>query len=296
MATPSRSPVPCNGDISLFHAIPYLFFPNDSNQSPNPLTGDQDNILRFWIHIGLVSFGLVLATISFLARQWRPLPYGKHSDSNGACTLPLRPSYIITHLIPGVVFFTITYFTGLHFRSPINITLLVLFEVHYLTRGFITPLVSRYSESKLTIWVPLHNLLLNVFFHYVNAEFIGSVDYCRGYHYDPRFIIGAILFVVGFVVNRVSDTQLVFLRKSRRDQAYYIPRGFVFGLVSSPHYLGEGLMWLGWAVMTWSLAGLVWWLYVESVFLPRARHTHKWYKNQFLNYPSRRKALVPFLF
>lgn len=290
------SPVACNEGLSLFSAIPYLFFPNDSNQVPNPLTGEQDNVLRFWIHIGLVSLGLLIAIISLILRIWKPLPYGKHSDANGSCNLPARPAYMAANLIPGFVVFTITYFTGLHFGSPINIAIYVVFVLHYITRGLVTPLLARYSETKVSIWVPLQMLLLNTFFHYINAEFVGSVEYCTGYEYDPRFILGALLFVIGFIINRVSDTQVVFLRKSRNDPSYFVPKGFLYHLVSCPSYFGEGLQWFGWAVMTWSLAGLVWWLYTESVFFPRAWHNHTWYRNQFLNYPSRRRALIPFIY
>lgn len=292
----ASSSVPCNGGYSLFSAIPYLLFPNDSNQSPNPLTGNEDNLLRFWIHIGLVSFGLLIAIISLFAQIWKPLPYGKHSAANGTCNLPVRPAYMAMNIIPGFVIFTITFFTGLHFNSPINIALYIVFVIHFLSRGLITPLVSRYSENKVTIWVPVQILLLNTYFHYANAEFVGSVDYCRGYYYDPRFIFGAVFFVFGFIINRISDTQVIFLRKSRKDPSYFVPRGFLYHLVSSPHYFGEGLQWFGWAVMTWSLAGLVWWLYTESVFFPRAWHNRTWYRNQFLNYPNQRRALIPFIY
>lgn len=93
-----------------------------------------------------------------------------------------------------------------------------------------------------------------------------------------------------------SSLQVIFLRKSRRDRAYFLPRGFLFYLVSCPNYFGEGLQWLGWAMMTWSLAGLVWWLYTESIFIPRSGHNHRWYQSQFLNYPSHRKALIPLIY
>lgn len=288
--------IPCRGDISLFHPVPYLLFPNDSTQSLNPLTGNEDNLLRFWIHVGLVSFGAILATVSFFLRMWKPLPYGRHSDENGAFTLPVRPAYMAMHLIPGVCVFTISYFTGLHFSSPLNITFYVIFLVHYLSRGIITPLAARYSEKKVSVWVPVQILLLNTYFHYINAEFIGSVDYCEDYFYDPRFIVGMVIFILGFIINRISDTQVIFLRKSRQDKSYLVPKGFLYNLISCPNYFGEGLEWFGWTVMTWSLAGLVWWLYTESIFIPRARHNHKWYHNQFLNYPSHRRALIPFIY
>lgn len=289
------SPLPCGGNLSLQHFIPYLIFPNDSNQLPNPITGNKDNVLRFWIHLGLVCFGFLFAVISILVQCWKPLPYGKLSEGDGSCTVYLRPSWVAVHIIPGFVIFTVTYFTGLHFDSPINIAMYLLFTVHYLTRGLLR-LISRYSQNKITVWVPLTVLLTNTYFHYVNAEFVGSVDYCSEYYYDPRFILGVILFMIGFVINRVSDIKLLFLRKSRRDRDYLIPNGILFYFISSPNYFGEGLQWLGWAVLTWSPAGLVWWLFLEALFLPRSRQAHIWYRNNFRNYPSHRKALLPFIY
>ena len=42
------------------------------------------------------------------------------------------------------------------------------------------------------------------------------------------------------------------------------------------------LEWFGWALETWSLAGLFWFLFSSATFVPRARHNHQWYKNNFL--------------
>ena len=52
----------------------------------------------------------------------------------------------------------------------------------------------------------------------------------------------------------------------------------------------------GWALETWSLAGLFWFLFSSATFVPRARHNHQWYKNQFPDYPADRKALIPFVY
>ena len=288
--------VACGGDISLQHGVPYLLFPNDSNQVPNPLTGRMDNHVRFWVHVGLVCFGFLLSLVSLILQCWKPMPYGKLSDGDGSWMVPVRPAWIAAHLIPGFILFTITYFTGAHFDSPLNIVLYCIFVIHYLARGIISPLASKYSERRITIWVPIIVLITNAFYHYINAEFIGSVNYCRGYYYDPRFIFGAILLVIGFFINCAADIQLMLLRKSRNDRDYLIPKGVLFHLITCPNYFGEGLLWLGWAVMTWSLAGIVWWMFISSLLVSRARHSHWWYKNNFKNYPSHRKALLPFIY
>ena len=77
---------------------------------------------------------------------------------------------------------------------------------------------------------------------------------------------------------------------------YHIPKGFLFEKVSSPNYLGELIQWLGWAIMTWSLAGLVFFFWSLANLLPRATAHHRWYKETFDNYPDNRKILVPNIF
>ena len=291
---------PCNGaDLSILHAIPYHLFANGSSVPPL-LFGiiDLKEIqVRFWIHISLVILGFLLAVASFSVQLCWPIPYGKHAEGYTRCPVPTRIFYMIAHLVPGFVFFTLTYFLeGVQFRNPFNITLYILFVVHYLVKGLVMPIISRYSSSRVSLWIPVAILVTNTLYHYINAEFIGSAHYCEKYYYDPRLILGLLLFVIGFVIGRIADVQLIFLRKSRKSKDYMIPKGFLFSLISCPNYFGEGLEWFGWAVMTWSLSGLVWWLFVESTLVTRARHNHNWYRMEFSNYPLHRKALIPFIY
>ncbi|MBW1871523.1 MAG: 3-oxo-5-alpha-steroid 4-dehydrogenase, partial [Deltaproteobacteria bacterium] len=55
-------------------------------------------------------------------------------------------------------------------------------------------------------------------------------------------------------------------------------------------------MWLGWSLATWSLAGLAIAAISAANLIPRAWHNHRWYREKFPDYPSERKALVPFVF
>ena len=54
--------------------------------------------------------------------------------------------------------------------------------------------------------------------------------------------------------------------------------------------------WLGFAVMTFSIPGFVFFIWTVANLLPRAIATHKWYKEKFDDYPSKRKILIPFIF
>jgi hypothetical protein len=65
--------------------------------------------------------------------------------------------------------------------------------------------------------------------------------------------------------------------------------------VSAPNYLGEIVEWSGWALATWSLAGLAFALYTTANLAPRALANHRWYRQQFPGYPPERRALLPHL-
>ena len=57
--------------------------------------------------------------------------------------------------------------------------------------------------------------------------------------------------------------------------------------------MGEIIEWFGWAIATWSTAGLAFAVYSAANLVPRAFDHHAWYKKRFDDYPSNRKALIP---
>ena len=87
------------------------------------------------------------------------------------------------------------------------------------------------------------------------------------------------------------------LRKLRApgETGYRIPHGGAFELVTAPNYLGEIIEWTGWAIASWSPAGLAFAVYTVANLAPRAVSHHRWCRERFPEYPARRKALVPFL-
>ncbi|MBW7936881.1 MAG: DUF1295 domain-containing protein, partial [Flavobacteriales bacterium] len=85
-------------------------------------------------------------------------------------------------------------------------------------------------------------------------------DYPENWVYDYRFIIGIVLFVIGVAVNWYSDTRLIHLRKPG-ETGYVIPQGWLFKYISCPNLFGEVIEWLGYAILTWSLAGTVFFIW-----------------------------------
>ena len=106
--------------------------------------------------------------------------------------------------------------------------------------------------------------------------------------------MGVLLFLGGYALNQQSDIILRGLR-APGESGYRIPYGGAFGLVSCPNYFGELVEWLGWAMLTWSPAGLVFFLWTAANLVPRARSHHRWYQERFPDYPRDRKAVIPWL-
>jgi protein-S-isoprenylcysteine O-methyltransferase Ste14 len=100
------------------------------------------------------------------------------------------------------------------------------------------------------------------------------------------------VFIAGFAICRQADAVLRRLRQPGQS-GYQIPYGGLFRWVSAPNYLGEIVEWGGWALATWSIPGLAFFLWVLANLVPRARANHRWYHRHFPDYPQERRALLP---
>ena len=129
----------------------------------------------------------------------------------------------------------------------------------------------------------------------VNATWISQLGaYPRDGYMDSRLWIGTSIFFAGWIVNLRSDNTLIALREPG-ESGYRIPQGGLFRWVSSPNYLGEIVVWFGWAIASWSWGGLAFAVYTFANLAPRARSTHAWYQETFPDYPKKRRALIPFI-
>ena len=86
---------------------------------------------------------------------------------------------------------------------------------------------------------------------------------------------------------------LVAALRKPGETGYKIPRGWLYEKISCPNYFGEFLIWTGWAIATWSSAGVVFVLWTLANLLPRALSTHQWYRQKFADYPAQRRAVIP---
>jgi 3-oxo-5-alpha-steroid 4-dehydrogenase 1 len=242
---------------------------------------------------GILISWFVLSVIVFIALFFISAPYGRHSRKGWGIALNNRLGWLVMEA-PAALLFIIFYFVGTNKGSIVLFIFILMWEAHYIHRAFIYPA----GLPKSNHGVPLSVIGLGFFFNMVNCYLNGrylftfSDGYSLSWLLDPRFIVGIIVFAGGFVINRMADKTLHDLRNNN-DAGYQIPQGGLYNLISSPNYLGEILIWIGWAIATWSLAGLAFAVWTIANLAPRAWANHKWYHDQFVNYPLERKALIP---
>ena len=106
-------------------------------------------------------------------------------------------------------------------------------------------------------------------------------------------ISGLLVFIIGFYLNISSDNTLIKLRTNQK--GYVIPNGGLFNYVSCPNFFGEIIEWLGFAIMTLNLGSLSFLIWTICNLIPRSKAHHKWYQENFKNYPKKRKAVIPYL-
>jgi 3-oxo-5-alpha-steroid 4-dehydrogenase 1 len=240
-----------------------------------------------WIAVAIITF--------FYLLFFKTAPYGRHSSSNWGPTIPNRFGWIIMEL-PALILFILFFLQGEPvFHLPVLI-FFVLWVIHYSNRSLIFPFRIKTDGKRMPLIIALSAISFNTVNTWIVATHLGenSHHYLTEWIETPQFIIGIIMFVGGFVINQYSDYILINLRKPG-ETGYKIPRGFLFEYVSCPNLLGELIEWTGFFIMTWSLPTLTFAIWTFANLAPRAVAHHKWYKEKFPNYPSNRKALIPFL-
>ncbi len=245
-----------------------------------------------YLTLVLVEIGLAVATVVGL--RFITAPYGRHGRSGWGPTVPARVGWLVMES-PAALLFLAVYLSGAHRAGLVPLVFLGLWELHYVQRAFVYPLLMR-AGARMPLSIMAMAITFNVLNGYVNARWVSDLGtYPPSWLYDPRMLAGVLLFLGGLAVNLDADRRLRRLR-GPGETGYKIPQGGGYRWVSSPNYLGEMVEWFGWALATWSLAGLAFALYTTANLAPRALDNHRWYQEHFPDYPPQRRALLPRLY
>lgn len=260
----------------------------------------------------VLTVGLAFALFTIVAAPFANSPYGRFaSEQWGGINLNPKLGWWLME-IPATVVFLWFFLAN---AASWNITALVLaafWVLHYGNRGWFFPLsirVARDRRSTFSLVVMALGMFVTGIHGYLNATWFTrfgehlTADWLT----DPRFIVGVIIYLAGFLLIVHSEAVVRALRDPAKQGAgpgsgqesgqrdYKIPYGGGYRFVSSPQYLGELIAWAGFSIFTWGLPGVMIFLISAGNLVPRALATHRWYKEKFPDYPANRKALIPYV-
>ena len=237
---------------------------------------------------GVIAAGVCVAvTLLFVSA-----PYGRHLRAGWGPTVRARVAWTVMES-PSVWWFAAVFLWGGHRFEPIPLLLAGLWLLHYVNRAFVYPRRMR-EGNRTPVSVAGMAFCFNLINAYLNARWISGLgSYPASGWMRWSLWAGAALFLVGRQTNLWADRTLFALRSE--GGGYRIPHGGLYERISCPNYFGELVEWSGWALATFSLAGLSFALFTAANLVPRALTHHRWYRKEFPDYPPERKAVIPFL-
>lgn len=245
------------------------------------------------VHTGLLVLWFLLAVLVFRRSFTSPAPYGRYTGEIKGASIHTTWGWVImespTVLVVGALFLI-----GPYNNTPPAYALLAIWMAHYLQRTVLYPFLRRDLDRRMPMSIVISGFIFNILNGYLNGRYVFNFSggYPGDWLTDPRFIIGAIVFLVGYSINRHADFVLHRLRRNGQTR-YSVPQGGLYRWVSCPNYLGEIVEWAGWAIATWSWAGLAFAVWTAANLAPRAWFHHNWYQERFDDYPEDRRALLP---
>jgi 3-oxo-5-alpha-steroid 4-dehydrogenase 1 len=233
------------------------------------------------------------AAVVFILLFFVSAPYGKFQRKGWGPSIKTKWAWMAMEF-PSTALMTWFFLSTPH-KTLTHYVFIACWLANYIDRSFIYPFTQSGREKPYPFLLVGMAFIFNCMNSLINGYGVFHlIPYSLAWTGTWQFRIGLIVFLTGFVVNKTSDTKLRRLRNSN-PREYVVPQGFMFSLISSPHYFGEIMEWAGWAVMTWSLPGLAFAVFTFANLFPRAWTSHRWYRENFPDYPKNRKAIVPFI-
>ncbi len=238
-----------------------------------------------------------LAVVIHILMFFVTAPFGRHTSDKWGPVINHKLGWFIME-IPSLAIMTFSLIQGTHSLDSFVWILFAIWLAHYINRTIIYTFRIKSTEKKMPLFIVGNGILFNLMNAGLNGYFLAEIaspeQYNQTWLGSPRCIIGLLLFLLGMFINIKSDNILIGLRK-KGETVYKIPGGFLFDFISSPNLFGEIIEWTGFAIMAWNLPALSFAIWTFANLVPRALNHHQWYKKHFADYPTERKAVLPFI-
>ncbi len=242
---------------------------------------DINTLTLIWIIIGILLFPVLIKN---------KVPYGRYTSQKWGITISNKIGWILMEL-PALLVCPIYYIFYNSNLYTINTIFILLWILHYFNRTIIYPLRIKTKGKRMPLIIAALALFFNVINGLINGYYLSNTNYLEINYYVLLF--GFIIFFTGLILNIRSDNKLIGLRLKNEENKYVIPNGELFNYISCPNFFGELVEWLGFAIITVNLGSLSFFIWTFINLVPRAISHHKWYKDNFKDYPKNRKAIIP---
>lgn len=247
-------------------------------------------------HLFLIAMSL-LAAVVFIALYFVKAGYGMFRTRSWGWSIPNKLAWFLME-VPVFLVYGFLWYTSARRDQPVQIVFLLLFQLHYLQRAFIFPLLLK-GKSRMPVAITCMGIVFNLLNGYMQGYWLFHLapadHYPTEWLYSLPFLTGLVLFFVGMGINWHSDHVIRHLRKPG-DTRHYLPQKGMYRYVTSANYFGEIVEWAGFALLTCSLAGVVflWWSIANLV--PRANAIWHRYREEFGAEMGDRKRIFPFIY
>ena len=242
----------------------------------------------------------LMGLVVFVSLYFVDAGYGKFRSDKWGYSIGNKWGWFLMEfpaLVPAIAFLS-----GLAGKpGAVQTLFLCLYALHYTYRSFIFPRLLK-GKSQM----PLAIILMGMTFNLVNSTLIGAFtmwfpkpEYAdfSSYATQWNFWAGIVLFFLGMFTHMKSDHIIRNLRKPG-DTNHYLPKKGLYKYVTSANYLGEITEWLGFAILTWSWAGLSFFWFSCCNLVPRANSIYHRYKHEFADEfdEKKLKRIIPFIY
>lgn len=249
---------------------------------------------------------IIVGLVVWVCLHFIDAGYGKMTSDKWGPAINNKAGWLVMEC---PVFLVVLYFWA---KSPVRfevpyLLFFLFFELHYFHRTFIAPFLMR-GKSKMPLVIIFLSVTFNLLNGYLQGKFLFELApqsdmynqlYTMAWLKDWRFVAGTVIFFVGMAINWHSDYIIRHLRKPG-DTKHYLPKGGLYNYVTSANYLGEIIEWMGWAMLTWSLAGFTFFWFTMSNLVPRANSIYYKYKaefaDEFAQHRPKLKRILPFIY
>ena len=248
----------------------------------------------------------VVGLVVFISLYFVDAGYGKMISAKWGPAMPNKWGWM---LMECPVFFIVLYLwwtaaSEIKYNAP-YLLFFLFFELHYFQRSFIFPFLLK-GKSKMPIAIMAMSVIWNLIngyiqgywlFHLAPANPTYSVLYSTDWLTSWQFIAGTIIFFTGMFINLNSDHVIRHLRKPG-DTNHYLPKKGMYRYVTSANYFGEITEWLGFAILTYSWAGALFFWFSCCNLVPRANSIYHKYENEFAEEfdGKKLKRIIPFIY